>query len=390
VIKKIVLDKADRIYHFPFDIEEFFPKRTIAAGETKEPIIDLGHFRWPKKDLMESMNKSPDQATSGNDLFRLKEVIAEWMDNEYRIKIDPRKEVHIGQGIHRIIFDFCLAFVEYGDIVLCPEPGMPFYRRFVISAGGVPVSYSISSKTDYKPSFSRLPDNLGKSAKVLILNSPHNPTGTIMDEHELADFVRAASKRNLFIVNDAAFCSLAEEKHPLLRTVPGGRKVGLEIFSFAFAFGLGYMPFGFAIGPPEIINGLEIIGKTIGAYIPKSWLEPVIEAIKNHPSPGLKEIKKNIGLSRQKAELLAEKMNWKSVAGKSSPFLWTTIPERKGSSAYAATIFRRRRILTLPGVAFGETGEGFLRLSLTATPQDYTEAISRLSRRLQLRQKKGE
>jgi LL-diaminopimelate aminotransferase len=389
MIKKIVLDKADRIYHFPFDVEEFFPRRAL-AGETKEPIIDLGHFRWPQKDSGELSNKISGQAASSDDLLRLKETIAGWLEKEYKIQTDPRKEIYIGQGIHRIIFDFCLAFIEYGDIVLCPEPGMTFYRRSVISSGGVPVSYSISSKTSYKPSFSRLPDHLGKSAKVLILNSPHNPTGTMLDDHELADLVRAAAKQNMFIINDAAFCSLAEAKHPLLRTVPGGRKVGLEIFSFAFTFGLGYMPFGFAVGPPEIINGLEIAGKTIGGFFPKFWIDQTVEAIKKYPSAGMNEIRKNIGLSRQKAEQLVEKMGWESVGGKSSPFIWAIIPERKGSSAYAATILRRRRVLTLPGIALGETGEGFLRLSLTASPQDYAEAIVRFSRKLQLRSKSGD
>jgi len=389
MIKKIVLDKADRIYHFPFDVEEFFPRRAISSGESKEPVIDLGHFRWPNKEIIESSEKVSTSAASPDDLSNLKASIADWLENEYHIEVEPKKEIYVGAGIHRIIFDFCLAFIEYGDIVLCPEPGIPFYRRFVIAAGGVPVSYSISSKTDYKPSFSRLPENLGKSAKVLILNSPHNPTGTMLDDHELADLVRTAAKQNLFIINDAAFCSIAEAKHPLLRNVPGGRKVGLEVFSFPFAFGLGYIPFGFAVGPPEVINGLEIAGKTIGAYIPKCWINPVIEAIKTYPSDGLKEIRKNIGLSRQKAELLIEKMNWKSVGGKSTPFVWAEIPERKGSSAYAAAILRRRRVLTLPGVAMGETGEGFLRLSLTATEKEYAEAMVRFSRKLQLRSKTG-
>jgi LL-diaminopimelate aminotransferase len=262
---------------------------------------------------------------------------------------------------------------------------MPFYRKFVISVGGVPVTYSISSKTAYKPSFSRLPENLSKTAKVIILNSPNNPLGMMMDETELGELVRSASKQNIFIVNDAAFCSLAEEKHPLLRTVPGGRKVGLEVFSFPFTFGLPYIPFGFAVGPPEIINGLEIIGKTIGACIPKMWLKPVSKAIADYPSTQLSEVRKNIGQSRLKAEQLADNTDWKIVGGKSCPFLWVKLHERKHSSAYATALFRRKRILTLPGTAFGETGEGFLRLSLTARIEDFSEAISRLSKKLSLR-----
>ena len=82
MIKKIVLDKADRVYHFPFDIEEFFPKRTIATGEEKIRVVDLGHFRWPEKALADSSGKVVGEAVAADDLYKLKESIAEWLAGE--------------------------------------------------------------------------------------------------------------------------------------------------------------------------------------------------------------------------------------------------------------------------------------------------------------------
>ena len=173
MIKKVVLDKADRLYHFPFDLEDFFPKRTLKAGEKKIPTIDLGHFNWPIENKFEVSYNAFDEASS-DDLGDLKDSLANWLSKEYNITVNPRKEIYIGQGVHRIIFDICLAFVGYGDIVLCPEPGLPFYRRLVISSGGVPVTYPVNARSDFKPSPSRLDSKLGKAANILILNNPNN------------------------------------------------------------------------------------------------------------------------------------------------------------------------------------------------------------------------
>ena len=390
MIKKVVLDKADRLYHFPFDMEDFFPRRALKAGEKRIPTIDLGRFHWSIESGPPISDKNALAMANSEDFARLKEAISNWFSEEYNVRIDPRKEIYIGQGIHRVIFDICLAYVEYGDIVLCPEPGMPFYRRMVISVCGIPVTYPVTEKNDYKPSFARLSSNLGKATKILILNNPHNPCGTMLEDTEMSELLRIASRQNLFIINDAAYCSLTEEKYLPLRAIPGGEKVSLEIFSIPFTFGLPYLPFGFAIGPPGVISGLDTIRKTIGITIPKPWIEATIKVIESFPSPELKDIRRRFDQSRLEANRLVDLMDWGVAGGKSCPFLWVKIPERKQSGSYAAALLRRKRILTLPGTAFGEIGEGYMRFSLSAPPEEYKEAYDRLSKRLTLRPSRGE
>ncbi|PKK84366.1 MAG: hypothetical protein CVT49_03320 [candidate division Zixibacteria bacterium HGW-Zixibacteria-1] len=390
MIKKVVLDKADRLYHFPFDLEEFYPRRALKSTEKRIPTVDLGHFVWPVTETNTAASEKSLELADADDMLRLKEAIAGWLKREYGIKVEARKEIYIGQGIHRIIFDIFLAYVEYGDIVLCPEPGMPFYRRLAIAVGGVPVTYPISSHTDYKPAFVKLTSNLGKAARIITLNNPNNPFGTMLDETELAELIQIASKQNLFIINDAAYCSLAEERFRPLRAIPGGDKVSMEIFSFPFTFGMPYLPFGFAVGTPETIAGLTTIRQTLALALPKGWVEAAVRAIENYPSAEIKMVRKLITQSRLEALRLVEKMNWTQVGDRSVPFLWIKIPERKQSSTYAAALLRRKRILTLPGTAFGEIGEGFIRLSLTAGPESYKEAYQRLSRKMTIRSLSGE
>lgn len=377
--KKVILDKADRLYHFPLDLEDYFPKRITRKPEKKIPLIDLGHFRWPVKSNGKSFDFSAFYQADNDLLDRLKDSLAEWYRREHNVTLDPRREIYIGQGIRKILCDLCLAFIEDGDIVLCPEPGIPFYKRQVITAGGVPITYQNSAKTNFKPSYKQIATKLGKAAKIIIINNPHNPLGTVLDQADLAEMARIASLENLFVVVDAAYYSLSEEKHNSFIGTRGGKKVGLELYSFPYAFGLPYMPFGFAVGSPEVIHGLKLIQHNTGLYIPAFWIDLALKAVEKYPSESLKEIRKGINASRSEAIHMADKFGWEYHGGSSAPFIWTKNPGRRQSSEYANVLLRRKNILVLPGNAFGELGEGFTRISLSASPENIREATERLS-----------
>jgi len=377
MIKKVVLDKADRLYHFPFEIEDFFPRNQSLRHSSRFSLIDLGHFVWPINETSFAGNDNPLALANPEDILSLKSLLSAWLKDAFKLSIDPRKEIYLGQGIRRIILDLCLAFVEPGDIVLCPEPGHPIYLRHIITAGGIPVTYPLTERTEFKPSLKRLSPNLLKSAKIMILNSPNNPMGIMLDETALAELIHTASKENLFLVNDAAHSSLAEEKYSSLLSIHRAERASLEIFSIPLAFGLPYFPLGFAIGSPEIISGLEAIGKTAGNHIPKGWVTCSMKGIDNYPSDSLKKIRKGMTQSRLAAFQAAERLGWKVCGGNQSPFIWLRIPGRRQSIPFASTLLRRRGILTLPGNAFGDSGEGYLRLSLTASPDDYKTAGER-------------
>jgi len=385
MIKKIVLDKADRLYHFPFDLEEFFPKRTLRTIDKRFPLIDLGRFQWPVTGELPPPTATCNKLATPDDLNQVKQAISQWLKTEFGLRAISAKEIYIGQGIRRMLLDLCLAFVEYGDVVLYPEPGIPFYKRQVITADGVPVPYPVSERTGYKPSTKKLATKLGGTAKIFILNNPHNPSGAMLDGTDLAALVRVASRENVFIVNDAAYCSLAEEKYVSLLSVPGGAKVGLELFSVPYAFGLPYIPMGIAVGPPSVISGMETMGRSIGNIIPRAWIGPTINAVENYPSPALNEAIKAINRSRLEAEQLVEQFGWQMVHQKSTPFVWIKIPGRRQTNPLAQTLLKRKGILALPGNAFGENGEGYFRLSLTASVEDFRAAAKRLSKRLSKR-----
>lgn len=380
MIKKVILDKADRLYHLPFDLDEYFPRQTLQSAARRFPQIDLGRFHWPVE-KWQGDGPGSSEIAGAKELLTLREALASWLQEEFSLRINPRKQIFIGHGIRRILLDFSLAFIEYGDLVLCPEPGLPAYRRDIIIAGGMPLSYQISEKTNYKPSLKKFSANVGKTAKVLVLNSPHNPLGSVLDESDIGELIRYASRDNILLVNDAAYCSLAEEKFLPLLSLPGGDRVSLEIFSVPLTFGLPHIPFGFAVGPAETIGALESAGRLTGQFVPVGWVWAALKAIEQYPSAELKNVRKRIEQSRQAAKQMVEKFDWKPLGHDSAPFLWTKIPGRKASAAFATALLRRRGILTLPGTAFGDAADGYLRLSLTASAEEYRSAEEQLGRR---------
>ncbi len=390
MIKKVVLDKADRLYHFPFDIEDYFPRNPGLRHSSRLSLIDLGHFVWPASRESFVGNEDAIAMADADDILSLKSSLSDWLIKTFNLSVDPRKEIYIGQGIRRIILDLCLAFVEPGDIVLCPEPGHPVYRRHVIAAGGIPVAYPLTERSEYRPNLKRLSPTLLKSAKIMILNNPGNPLGVMLDETAQGELIRIASKENLFLVNDAAYCTLAEEKYFSLLSINRAERVALEIFSIPYSFGLPYFPLGFAVGSPEIIGGLEAIAKSMGNCIPRGWITRSLKGIESYPSDDLKKIRKEVVQSRLAAVQVTEQFGWRISGGHDSPFLWVRIPDRRQSLSFARALLRRRGILTLPGNAFGDAGEGYLRLSLTASSDDYGMANERLRRNVIIRIKDKE
>ena len=212
MIKKVLIDKANRTYQFPPDLFSFLPDNDKPSLIKKTELIDLGKFNWNipfDKDLHISSD-SLQKASSGK-IQLLKEAISDWIYEQHKIKINPKKEVYIGGGISQILFSTALAYIDPGDLIFVPELGLPLYRKVTTAAGGEPVSYALSSKTDWKPDFKKLFTRVGHVSRLLFLNSPHNPTGYTPTDEEVDQIVNTireaaeAGNKILVIIDDAYF-----------------------------------------------------------------------------------------------------------------------------------------------------------------------------------------
>lgn len=391
MIKKVLIDKANRTYQFPPDLFSFLPDNDKPSLIKKTELIDLGKFNW-NMPFDKDLHISPDslQKASSGKIQLLKEAISDWIYEQHKIKINPRKEVYIGGGISQILFSTALAYIDPGDLIFVPELGLPLYRKVTTAAGGEPVSYALSSKTDWKPDFRKLFTRVGHVSRLLFLNSPHNPTGCTLNQSELEHLVSTASKENIAVINDAAYQSISGQKDTSIVGTKNGKRIGMEVYSFSYQFGLPQLPFGFAVGSKELIEGLVQSETLFSNHIPKYYIDLALEGIRKFPSDNISLVKKEILKSKNEAEKLFELLHIESIGSGIFPFIWGKLSKRKSANKFATQLFRKYRVLSVPGTVFGNNGEGFLRLSLTASPAEYQQAYSRIQKKLSLLTKSDE
>lgn len=382
LVKKVVIDKANRLYQLPPDIQSFVPAEPRRSLVRKTEVLDLASFTWPagdERDLLEGQTGL--QPASRERLNNLKEELAGWFHTYHGAKIEPAKEIFIGGGISSLMFTIALAFIDNGDIAFVPELGIPLYRRVTTACGGEAVSYSLSSKNDWLPDFERVHTRLGRVAGILFLNSPHNPTGGELSEKNMADLVWLAGRENIIVVNDAAYAAISGRKQVSLMSINGGNKIGVEIYSFAYHFGLPAMPFGFVVGNREIVSGVKLASRLVPSFIPDSYVDLALRGIRQFPNDLLKETRAAMARNSAEGAKLLNILGLEKAGFDTVPFIWAKIERRRQAATATALLYRRSRILAVPGTAFGDTGEGFLRFSLTVPPASYSAAVQRLRRK---------
>lgn len=385
LVKKIIIDKANRMFQLPPEILSFTRSERPTRLLRKMDILDLATFNWPIK--MEPAAASGEidfTAASNAMLTQLREELANWFLNYHQVKLHPMKEIFLGGSISSILFTLSLAFVDHGDLVFVPDVGIPLYRKVTAACGGQPVTYSVSARKSWTPDFEKVNSRLGRVARLLYLNSPHNPTGTELSIREMEHLAWIAGRENIAIINDAAWQTITGRRHISLLSVSGGKKVGLEVYSFAYQFGLPDLRFGFAAGNREIINGLETASLVNRHFIPAFAADMALAAVRRFPNEELIEVRKQLAQTAAVASLALESLSLEKQSLDTTPFIWARINRRSRSTSMAARIYRRTRVLTAPGTDFGDNGEGYLRFVLTASPDVYRTATGRLKKKLRI------
>jgi aspartate/methionine/tyrosine aminotransferase len=389
--RRIIIDKANRLYQFPPEI------LSLVQTERKRPLIkrtgllDLAKFTWPI-DFGEDKSFGPAKLRQADRqrLSILSEAVAAWMLKQHQVKLNPAKEIFVGGRITSLLFGLSLAFIEHGDLAFVPEVGIPLYRKLITACGGESVAYPVTAKNNWLPDFGRLTTNLGRVARLLFLNSPHNPTGAELNDKEMAQLARTAASENILVVNDAAYQAIPVRSPVSLLSAPGGKQVGVEVYSFAYQFGLPPLPFGFVVGNRDAISALRTAADLTPSYVPDFYIDMAMQAIREFPGKGLKQLRDRLAGSAAEANNLLNKLYLTKAGAETIPYLWARIEKRSDSGNAARLLYRRHRILAAPGTAFGENGQGFLRFSLTAGAEAYREAGSRIRRRMTLLQTKDD
>lgn len=384
---------ADRVVEIkPSGIRKFFDivnemEDAISLG-VGEPDFDTP---WHIRDEgIYSLEKGKTFYTSNAGLMELRQEISNYIKRKQGIEYHPLNEILVTVGGSEAIDIGLRAMLNPGEEVLIPQPSYVSYEPCTVLAGGVPVIIELKAENEFRLTAQELEDAITDKTKVLILPFPNNPTGAIMERKDLEAIAEVIKKHDIFVMSDEIYSELTyTDKHVSIIEIEGMRERTVMINGFSKAFAMTGWRLGYACGPAEIIQQMTKIHQFAIMCGPTTSQYAAVEALKNGEDD-VKEMRTAYNQRRRFLMNAFREMKLECFEPFGAFYVFPCIKEFGLTSEEFATRFlQEEKVAVVPGTAFGDCGEGFLRISYAYSIDNLRLAIGRLTNFVErLRQEK--
>lgn len=375
----ILSDKVKNIK--PSGIRKFFDilgtmDNVISLG-VGEPDFDTP-FAIKRAGIM-SIEKGNTFYSSNLGLPKLREEICNSFKKLYGVEYNPNDEVLVTVGGSEAIDNALRAIITDGDEVLIPEPSFVCYTPLTTLAGGVPVSIPLDIKDDFKLTPKKLKNAITDKTKVLILSFPCNPTGAIMTRDELSEIAKVLEGTNIIIISDEIYSHLTYDiSHTSFANIPNMRERCIIINGFSKSYAMTGWRLGYVLGPREIISAICKIHQFAIMSAPSVSQYAGIEALKSGDDDILR-MKNEYNIRRKFLFNELNSMGLKCFEPFGAFYMFPCIKSTKLSSEeFCEKLLTQQKVAVIPGNAFGECGEGFIRISYSYSLHHLMEACKRI------------
>jgi len=312
-------------------------------------------------------------------LPELREAIARWYERRFGVALDPEKEVLPLIGSKEGIGHIAFCFIDPGDLALVPDPGYPVYSVGTLLAGGEPYFLPLTEENEFLPDLDAVPDETAARAKILWLNYPNNPTGAVADLRFFERAVAFARKHGLAVLHDGPYSEVAFEGYrpASFLQAEGAKEVGIEFHSLSKSYNMTGWRIGMAAGNAEIINALMRLKSNLDSGIPQAIQRMAIEAL-GGPQDCIEEHNRIYERRRDRLVAALSKLGLRLRPPKASLYLWARVPEGMTSVGLATRLLDEAAVVVTPGIGYGPSGEGYIRLSLTIPDDRLEEGVRRM------------
>ncbi len=303
--------------------------------------------------------------TSNAGLMELKREISSYLDKKYNLTYHPGKEILLTVGGSEAIDIALRAMLDPGDEVLIPQPSYVSYLPCTILAGGKPVIINLKEENEFRLTAGELEEAITDKTKILVLPFPNNPTGAILEREDLEALASVIEKHDIFVLTDEIYSELTynEEGHCSIAALPGMRERTVYINGFSKAFAMTGWRLGYACAPRIILEQMLKIHQFAIMCAPTTSQYAAIEAIKSCDADVL-AMREEYDHRRRYLMDRFKNMGIKCFEPFGAFYIFPSIQEFGISSEEFATRFlERKKVAVVPGTAFGDCGEGFLRIS---------------------------
>ncbi len=367
----------------PSGIRKFFDivsemKDAISLG-VGEPDFDTP---WHIRDEgIYSLEKGRTFYTSNSGLKDLKIEICNYMKRSQNVDYNPDTDVIVTVGGSEAIDIGFRAMLNPGDEVLIPQPSYVSYEPCAILAGAKPVIINLKAENEFRLTAEELEAAITDKTKILVLPFPNNPTGSIMEKEDLEKIAKVIIEKDIFVMSDEIYAELTyKDKHVSITSIPGMKERTILINGFSKAYAMTGWRLGYACGPKEIIKQMTKIHQYAIMCAPTTSQYAAVEALKNGDDD-IKEMRTAYNQRRRFLMNAFKEMGLECFEPYGAFYVFPCIKEFGMTSEEFATRFlKEEKVATVPGTAFGDSGEGFLRISYAYSLETLKIAMDKLSK----------
>ena len=359
-----------------FDVVAEMPE-AISLG-VGEPDFDTP---WHIREAgIYSLEKGRTFYTSNAGLPELKQEVANYYKRKYDITYNGKTEVLITVGGSEAIDMALRAMVDPGDEVVIPEPCYVSYVPCARLAGGVPVTIPLQEKNEFRLTPEELEAAITEKTKVLLLAFPNNPTGAIMEKEDLEKIAKICIEKDIYVISDEIYAELTYTGNPhvTIASLPGMWERTVVINGFSKAYAMTGWRLGFVTGPEEIVQQMTKLHQYAIMCAPTTSQYAGVEALRN----GDQDIAKMRESDNQRRRYLVKtlrEMGLPCFEPFGAFYVFPSIQHLNMSSdEFATRLLESKKLAVVPGTAFGDCGEGFLRISYAYSLDELKEALGRI------------
>ena len=372
---KVVALKPSGIRKFFDIVSEMDDAISLGVGE---PDFDTP---WHIRDEgIYSLEKGRTFYTSNAGLKELKEEICHYIKRKQGVTYDPANEVLVTVGGSEAIDIGLRAVLNPGEEVLIPQPSYVSYEPCVILAGGVPVIIELKGENEFRLTAQELEDAITDKTKVLVLPFPNNPTGAIMEREDLEAIAEVIRKHDILVMSDEIYAELTyKEKHVSIVEIEGMQERTILINGFSKAYAMTGWRLGYACGPKAIIEQMIKIHQFAIMCAPTTSQYAAVEALRNGDND-VQEMRMAYNQRRRFLMNAFREMKLECFEPFGAFYVFPCIKEfGMTSEEFASRFLEEEKVAVVPGTAFGDCGEGYLRISYAYSLENLKIAIGKLA-----------
>src|SRR4051795_3897929 len=307
-------------------------------------------------------------------------AVADFYERRFGVELHPENEIVPGLGAKETIFNLNLAFLDPGTCALASDPGYPVYSGGPLIAGADYVPMPLLPERLFAPDLGAISAQDAERARLLYINYPNNPTGAVVPDGFFEEVVEFARAHDILVVHDASYTETTFDGYvaPSFLETPGAKEVGVEVFSLSKGWNMTGWRTAAIVGNADAVQAYWRLKSNIDS----GMFEAVQLAMAAALAPEGDQVARDMGaVYQRRRDLVVDALREIGVdvtPPKGSIYVWAPVPEGHTSASYAELVLEESAVVVSPGGAFGQSGEGFFRISLTVPDERLTEAVERL------------